>query len=157
GLDLAAGNSTVEGLVINHGVVQNSIFGSNLILMQNGSDNHIAGNFLGTDVSGTVAPNPINTSALPGSGIYTAIWAKDGSRGNLIGPAGNNPALDAADRNIVSGTNFGIELGSDSGGNVVAGNFIGTDRTGEKSLANWVGIGALGSDHDRIGPNGTEN
>ena len=47
GLSIFSGNSTVSGLVINR-------FGENGILLESG-DNEINGNYIGTDVTGTVA------------------------------------------------------------------------------------------------------
>ena len=47
---------------------------------------------------------------------------------------------------------YGIHL-TDSGGNVIEGNFIGTDPTGELPLGNSLGV-VVGSDGNRIGTDG---
>src|SRR5262249_23316258 len=75
------------------------------------SDNVVAGNFIGTDVTGTVAL--ANRSA----GVLVGAQAKN----NTIG--GNTNAA----RNVISGNqSTGVQI-TDSGtsGNTVAGNFIG--------------------------------
>ena len=78
----------------------------------------VQGNFIGTDVTGSVAIG--NTQR----GV-----ASNG--GSLIG--GNT----AAARNVISGNNRGIEVGGD----VVQGNFIGTDLTGTIAMPNLnVGV-----------------
>src|SRR5262249_34508362 len=63
---------------------------------------------------------------------------------------------DAAERNIVSGNQVGIELFSvEAVDNVVAGNFIGTDASGLLPLGNtFAGIWNLGASSNRIGTNG---
>lgn len=117
GLTITAGGSTVEGLAINR-------FGGSGILIQGGSGNHIVANAIGTDPSGGVA--------LPNG--YDGILV-DQSAGNVIG--GTSPGAG----NLISGNGIaGVQLhGSSSTGNVVAGNQIGTDRTGLKALANQHG------------------
>ena len=116
GLTLAARGITIRGLVIDaFNVVQVSLDGTAA------SADTLAGNFIGTDPSGTAAPN--NTAG----GVVISAGATD----NLLG--GDTPA----DRNLISG-NGGSKVDlTDSGtsGNVVAGNLIGTDITGTVSLA----------------------
>ena len=76
----------------------------------------VAGNFIGTDVTGTAA------LANGGAGIVVI----DGARGNTIG------GTSAGTGNVLSGNDSdGVDI-RDSGtsGNVVQGNFIGTDATG---------------------------
>lgn len=91
------------------------------------SENVIAGNYIGTDVTGAAALG--NT----GSGV----WIAGGAHQNLIGTDGDG-AGDAAERNVISGNlQFGISIrGTDSEANVVAGNFIGTDGEGSTALGN---------------------
>jgi len=87
--------------------------------------NTVAGNFVGTDVTGT-APLP-NTLG----GISIANNASN----NVIG------GTTAGARNVISGNSgFGIEIhgfsGSGATGNFVQGNYIGTDASGTGPLGN---------------------
>ncbi|MHC4537331.1 MAG: LamG-like jellyroll fold domain-containing protein, partial [Planctomycetota bacterium] len=114
GLIILAGNSTVRGLVINR-------FGDVGIHIQEKGGNIIEGNYIGTDVTGTVDQGNID------DGIR--IWdAPD----NMVGGA------TAEARNIISGNNdMGVEIIlSGATGNKVQGNYIGTDVTGTTDLGN---------------------
>jgi len=112
GLRIGASNSTVKGLVINFWDTGIRIGGSAA------TGNRVAGNFIGTDASGT---QDLGNSR----GVYVA-----GSPNNTIGGA------TAAERNVISG-NEGEGVNVDgSGGNKVTGNYIGTDATGTKDLGN---------------------
>ena len=118
GLLLYAGNSTVRGLVINgfnEGIRVSSVGG-----------NVIEGNFIGTDATGLFALGNAN------EGIDV-----DDSPGNTIGGS------TLAARNVISGTlaspgfGYGVVIyGIASIGNLVQGNFIGTDATGTRNLGN---------------------
>ncbi|MCH9664028.1 MAG: hypothetical protein K0U66_10310, partial [Gammaproteobacteria bacterium] len=113
GLDITAGDSTVRGLVINN-------FGSDSIVLAIGDNNVIVGNYIGTDVTGTLAQGGV------GSGIK--IWA--GSTGNVIG------GTSVSDRNVISGNNeAGIEIDG-VGSNTIQGNYIGTNAAGTGDLGN---------------------
>lgn len=117
-LGLAAGDSTVRGLVINQAP------GGPGIELDGSGGNLIAGDFIGTDASGTLVFPPDLTGA-GGGGIE--LTASD----NTIG--GTAPA----DRNLISGSGGpGIEIVGPSGNNVVEGDLIGTDITGTKPLGN---------------------
>ena len=119
GLQLHAGDSTVRGLVINGFTIgiEVSSLGSNIV----------EGNFIGTDAAGLVDLG--NTDA--------GIAVRD-SPDNTIG--GTAPEA----RNVISGTEVsfhntgqGISItGPSSTGNLVQGNFIGTDATGTLALGN---------------------
>ncbi|HTO77553.1 MAG TPA: S-layer homology domain-containing protein [Thermoanaerobaculia bacterium] len=103
-----------------------------------GDSNVIQGNFIGVDVSGT--------QALPwAGGLLARIGIRCEGSDNIIGGA----APEA--RNIISGNNFG-GLYLSGTGNVVEGNFIGTDVTGSKAIPNVTGIQAGGL--NRIGGTG---
>ncbi|MGD9126238.1 MAG: DUF4347 domain-containing protein, partial [Planctomycetia bacterium] len=118
GLLLGSGSdgSTIQGLVINY-------FSSNGIAV-NSDNNVIAGNFIGTDTTGTIAK--VNS----GYGIITF------GSGNILG--GTNPE----DRNvIVAGTGISA-LGT---GNTIQGNYIGTTADGMSALAYSTGITASGT------------
>ncbi len=128
---------------------------------QGTSSNGVAGNFIGTDITGSVAINngtePITDSL--GDVFGGGIAINDGASGNRIGTDGDS-ADDVSERNVIAGSNndaidiFGV--GTD--GNVVAGNFIGTDVTGTDSLgiagdgvfvaegasSNWIGVNPIG-------------
>ena len=99
--------------------------------------NAVAGNWIGTDISGSIA---LNNGTQPvcdflgnvfGGGV--AILA--GASGNRIGTDGKS-VDDVGERNVIAGSNNdAIDIyGSGTDGNVVAGNFIGTDVTGTHSL-----------------------
>lgn len=105
-------NSTVRGLIINR-------FSSSAAISLQTSSNVIEGCFIGTDATGTVARGN-------GGGVRAFF-----SPGNRIG--GATPAA----RNIISGNlGIGLQIDVNSIGNVVQGNFIGTDATGTNALAN---------------------
>ena len=116
-LEIAAGGggSTIRGLDINDAVDGDGIF------INQANDNVVAGNFIGTDPSGTVAMADSN-------GVLIA-----GASGNTIG------GTSAAARNVISGNqNDGVALDSGASHNVIEGNYIGTDDTGAIALGNSV-------------------
>jgi hypothetical protein len=129
GLTITAGNSTVKGLVIN------GFSGTGIVLVTNGN-NVIAGNYIGTDATGT---------ARQGNGYGVCIW----------GSASNNTVggTTAGTRNLISGnSNDGIVI-ADSGtiGNLVQGNSIGTNVNGTAALANGRdGVAFWNNTHDNL-------
>jgi hypothetical protein len=135
GLTLFGGNSTVQGLVINR------FGGFGITLAQKGGD-VIQGNYIGTDATGR-----------PALGNYGGIVVA--CNRNRIGTNGDG-VNDAAERNLISGNlggGGGVDIGSN--GNVVAGNYIGTDVTGTRALANSFGI-ALGGTANLVGTTGND-
>ncbi len=164
----ASGNATLanggEGVFIDSGASQNLIGGSTTaarnIITGNGSDgieingagsdfNTVAGNFIGTDITGTI-------------GLAAPLDGRDGIRlvggvqSNVIGTNGDGVA-DAAEGNLISGNaDEGIEITGGSSLNVVAGNVIGLNGSGTQALGNGgVGIKMeLGSANNRVGTNG---
>lgn len=115
GLTLLAAESTIQGLVINR-------FGRDGIHVRSSpGNNYVACNFIGTDVTGTVALGNGRT------GIFV-----DNSSGNQIG--GLNPG----EGNLISGNAWdGIAVyGGTSINNVIQGNLIGTDVTGTVAVGN---------------------
>jgi len=87
-----------------------------------GDGNKLVGNFVGINAAGT--------AGLGGSGIDIS------GAGNLVG----GPA--PADRNVISG-NGGVGLSLHDnliGGNIVQGNFIGTDAAGTQAVPNGAGV-----------------
>ena len=106
GLVIRAGGSTVRGLAIVR-------FGNGIVL-RDGDNNVIQGNYLGIDPAGSALGN--------NAGINIS------SSKNFIG------GITAATRNIISGNRFGISVaGNDNG---VHGNFIGTNPAGTEAIPN---------------------
>ena len=103
-LKLTSSDSTVTGLAVNGLQADVSLIGRIGIWVSGGSNNHIIGNFVGTDVSGTLAPNGLpdySVSTHPSSyGIHVA----DGAQHNFIGTDGDG-VNDPAERNLISGLN----------------------------------------------------
>ena len=120
GLSFSAGANTVKGLVINR------FGGSGIALPFSQGNNVIQGNYIGTDASGTV-----DLGNREGVRISTSF-------SNVIG--GTTPAA----RNIISGNAVAMSsarsTSGGSGGNVIQGNYIGTDVTGNADLGNDRGI-----------------
>ncbi len=85
-------------------------------------DNLVEGDYIGTDVTGSVALG--NTSG----GVYLV----DGAAGNTVG------GTTAAARNVISGNpgNGVVIYGPGTTGNMVEGNYLGTDASGEHALGN---------------------
>jgi hypothetical protein len=107
--------------------------------------NAVAGNFLGTDVTGTQA---LANGADPVNGIGGGVVIDGGASDNRIGTDGMS-LDDASQRNVIAGNNNDAIDIADSGtsGNIVAGNFLGTDMTGRATLGNsgvgvWLTFGA---------------
>ena len=110
GITITAGNSTVRGLNIH-------TFNAGGIVFQMGGNNVVEGNYIGTDRTGTVALGD------GGGGITMAL-----SSNNRIG--GTSPKA----RNVIAFNGEGIILSG--GGNVIQGNYIGTDVTGTQNFGN---------------------
>ena len=126
GLTITAGNSTIRGLVINR-FTGASGSARSAIALSGGGGNVIEGNFLGTDAPGTTGP-PFEDNA---------VSIESGSDNNLIG--GTAPSA----RNVISG-NANVALFVATSGNIIQGNFIGTQRDGRNPLGNYQGIGFVG-------------
>jgi hypothetical protein len=128
GLQISAGHSTVRGLVINR-------FGLDGIELDTNGGDVIQGNFLGTDVSGTV-----------GLGNSSDDVFINGVSNNLIG------GTTFRARNIIAAATSGIMIaGSGATGNLVEGNYIGTDVTGRRALGNNSEGVAVRAPHNTIG------
>lgn len=117
GLTLASAGNTVRGLVING-------FSGTAILVT-GADNLIAGNYIGTDASGT-------TAVANRMGLIVEWGAAD----VLIG------GVSPTERNIISGNErYGIFIrGETVTGVVIRGNYIGTNASGTAAIGNREGI-----------------
>jgi titin len=120
-------------------VQQNNSFG---LLIDSGSDgNWIAGNYIGTDASGTLdrgnASNRITTGGLTIIGT-NGDGLNDDVEGNLI--AGNGDGL--------GNDNHGVVVPDGADGHILAGNRIGTDLAGANAIANGQnGVHVSGTGH----------
>jgi hypothetical protein len=121
GVFITANNNLTGGTSAGAG---NTISGNNqdgVLIFAGGAGNQVLGNFIGTDVSGTVALANNNTGVLMSN-----------APSNTIG--GTSPGA----RNVISGNGlYGVDVFSiGSTGNLVQGNFIGTNITGSAPIAN---------------------
>jgi CSLREA domain-containing protein len=98
------------------------------VFVGGGPGNTVEGNYIGTDVTGTAV-----LGNAPGDGV--AVGGCCGATGNNNTIGGTTPGA----RNIISG-NAGAGVTLHAGGNMVEGNFIGTDATGTAALGNGVGV-----------------
>ncbi|NND28110.1 MAG: CSLREA domain-containing protein [Myxococcales bacterium] len=127
GFDIVGSNNLVRGFVINR------FAWTGIQINTDCNDNVIEGNYIGTDRSGTAAQ---------GNGVGVGIG--DGSN-NTVG--GTTPGSG----NLLSGNNEGVTIvGVTATGNVVIGNFIGTDVTGTAAIPNGVGVLLL-APNNRVG------
>ena len=117
GLTLAGGDSTVDGLAINQF--------NNAIHLESNGGNTVYGNFIGTDTTGEISESNY------GLGVYI-----DNNPDNTIGGS------TAAAAKYPSSNNYeGIQAnGSSATGNLIVGNYIGTDATGDNRLPNGMGL-----------------
>jgi len=117
GLSITDGSSTVKGLVINR------FLGDGIELSGSGG-NTIEGNYIGTDVTGTA---DLGNSR---DGVYI-----ESAPTNTIG------GTTAGAGNVISGNGWdGVRIyGSTVAGNLVQGNYIGTDVNGTADLGNGGG------------------
>jgi len=145
---IARGNSSYGILVNSSGnVIGGTVTGARNVVsgnLQNGlflngsgaSGNLIQGNFIGTDVSGTVAITNL------GDGIIL-----NNAPGNTIGGS-----------NVISGNLYdGVDLvGASAASNAIVGNYIGTDVSGKVALGNhYYGIYFNGSSFNSVGGSAT--
>jgi Putative Ig domain len=129
GLLVTGGNSTIKGLAID-----NFASGAAIVLASGG--NTVEGDFLGTDATGT-------TAAGNAFGVDVAS-----ATNNTIG------GTTTAARNVISGNStYGIVIdGSSATSNLIEGNFVGTDDTGNTALGNGSdGIALLDAASNTIG------
>jgi hypothetical protein len=132
GLRLSGGDSLVRGLVINRFVNAPAV---NIV---GGSNTRVEGCFLGTDANGTAKFDDLSREGVSISN----------STGNTVG--GTTPDK----RNVISGHRLnGVSVfGTGAGNNVVQGNLIGVDKTGEAALGNGqTGVRVDGSTVNTIG------
>jgi hypothetical protein len=127
GLMIGAANSTVQGLMINR-------FNGNGVSIE-ASNVHIVGNLIGTNAAGA--------TGLGNSG--------DGIRNNYVSDVNNTIGGTAPGAGNVIASNGGAGIYLTSNGNVVQGNFIGTNAAGATGLGNATGVLIFTGSGDTIG------
>jgi titin len=135
GVEVQGANNTIGGSATGAGNVLSGNNGYGLVVSASGVT--VQGNYIGVDVSGaTAVANSI--------GIF--VNANNNTIGGTATGAGN----------VVSGNTVdGIRLVRNVSGVVVQGNFIGTDLTGTKAVANNVGLEVASGSKDTIGGTAT--
>ena len=140
-------------------LISGNEFDGILIRGQGTDGNGVAGNFIGTDISGA---NPLVNCTAPiwdpvtdQFQINYDVVIAGGASGNRIGTDGGS-ADDAGERNVMPGIGL-LDAGTSE--NVIAGNFIGTNASGQEALtgnpgagvflgvgasSNWIGINPKG-------------
>jgi IPT/TIG domain/S-layer homology domain len=136
---LLAGGSgtTIRGFVINGWISDGSGNGGSAFLLNNASGCTIAGNFVGVDPTGAVA--------VRNGGV--SVFCYNGSADNTFG--GTTPES----RNVFSGGGHGGVLVSGTG-NLIQGNFIGTNAAGTQAIFNsprGIGLNGTGPGNNVIG------
>jgi len=134
GVFMNASNCLVGGTTVDaRNVISANSRGVDLF---SGSNNTVQGNFIGTDVTGTVVLSN------PNVGVNT-----NGTSNNVIGGLTATPGTPPG--NLISGNGtVGVWLGGSSAqANVIQGNIIGPDITGTQPLGNTFGIQIDGHDN----------
>lgn len=140
-------NSDGAGDVLERNIISGNAFNGVSISDPGTSLNVVAGNFIGT--------NPTGTGALANGFSGVGVW--NGAANNRIGIDGSDGNA-ATEANLISGNSgHGIYLfGAGTIANAAAGNLIGTTASGNAALAN-SGNGVYivgGSAGNRVGTNG---
>ncbi len=114
GFKIIGGNSVLRGLILNR-------FRGHAIVLENGGGNVIEGNYIGTDVTGTVAAGNFS------NGVFILS-----SSNNRVG------GLTTAARNVIAG-NFGngVHMALGASNNLVQGNYIGISAQGNFAVPNF--------------------
>ncbi len=126
GIESDGPNNTIGGTTAAAANVMAGSSGGSVLTLSGSTStgNLVEGNLVGTDITGTVSIR--NAGA--------ALYIDGGATNNTIG------GTTAAARNVFSSSSYGVEILSNSPGNLLEGNFIGTDITGTQSLYNLRGV-----------------
>ncbi len=140
GININGGNNTVGGSTA---AARNVISGNTqhavTILGASATNNTVQGNYIGVDITGQAALG----NGAGGTGIGVDIVT---ANNNTIGGTA------AGEGNVISGNGTGMQLRTGATGNVVQGNFIGTNATGDAAIRNHnLGISVSAADGNTFG------
>ncbi len=128
-LKVNAGNADILAMIVD-GLVINRCTAAAIQVGTGGGGTLIAGNFIGTDPTGSFRPGAQDIG----------IDIEEARGVSVIG-------------NLVSGNDLGIFVGDPGDNSVVVGNLIGTDAAGTAAIANTDGVSTGGSGTpDKMGP-----
>lgn len=126
GINLGGSDALIgtNGDGVRDDVERNVISGNQVQIWVNGPNDIIAGNFIGTDASGTIAIGGPSTGPAAGQPTFGVIL--DGG-GHRVGTDANGVG-DEAERNVIAGLTTGISVRGPNA--LVAGNWIGVAANG---------------------------
>jgi Ca2+-binding RTX toxin-like protein len=134
-------DSTVGGpLAAQRNLLSGNLYG--LFISGISTNNRIFGNYIGLDATGL--------SALPNT--TAGIFMETGAAGNFLGTDGDG-VNDALEGNVIAGNTLDVDVDFTAGANVIAGNLVGTDATGRRSLSTSSPIAIFRSTGLRVGTN----
>ena len=181
GLDVRSDNNTVVGNYVGLYADASSGYGSDYGIIVTGNNNTIGGpagdaNVVVSGVQQAIAiqpttggPSPVGNvvqgnliglqpDGTPSGGAGNGILVS-GATGTVIGDnlgPSDLSLLDPSLGNVIAGTGDAIRLGAGSTGTIVAGNFVGVDRSGTQTSPNADGVVVYGgSSKNQIGPGNT--
>ena len=134
-------NDANEGNLISANGDGAQFFGEGIALNEGGAigtdctGNRIAGNYLGTNETGTAALYTPALNTQRGSGVQLNFCTA-----NIIGTNGDGVS-DALERNVISGNSDAGIVIIGGGSNKIKGNYIGTTKTGLVGLPNYANGG----------------
>ena len=141
-IDTAAVSNTIGGLTATPGAGDGNVISGNA-----GDGVNLTGSAAQPTASNVIEGNYIGLNAAGSASIPNAVGVYDsGAQGNTIGgtAAGAGNVI-SGNGGLTNGANVEFAGGAESSGNLVAGNFIGTDITGNSSLgSNYDGILLMG-------------
>ncbi len=143
GVSLLSSDNTVGGTSSSD---RNIISGAAIGVFINADSNDVQGNYIGTDEAGeSPMGHGFNGVVVINASNNTIGGTTTGAR-NVVSGNGTR------DTNPIGGLRSGIQIqGSTSSGNLVQGNFVGSDHTGKNAIPNAMGVEISRGNENTIG------